>query len=141
MMLCLLLCSICSMSHNHVGCVADDRQRHGDTRACLTNTLRDAELILDFEVILQFRSGSISLFLQFNICCQQHWIYWHVLDRKGPTTGYEPKYLHPSALSAQQVPREFVLWVTHQLKWECPNSKVLQVQMHPSFESVLFVNA
>jgi len=46
-----------------VGCIADDRWTHGATRACLTNTPRGVELILDFEVILQFRSRSISLFL------------------------------------------------------------------------------
>jgi len=44
------------------------------------------QAILDFEVILQFRSGAISLFLQFDICCQQHWICWHWPDRKSPTT-------------------------------------------------------
>ena len=47
----------------HVGCVIDNRQMHGATWACLTNTPRDAALTLDFEVILQFRSRIISLFL------------------------------------------------------------------------------
>jgi len=46
-----------------IGCVTDNRQTHSATRMCLTNTLRDAEPILDFEVILQFRSRLISLFL------------------------------------------------------------------------------
>jgi len=46
-----------------VGCVTDDRQTHGATQMCITNTPRDAEPTLDFEVILQFRSGLISLFL------------------------------------------------------------------------------
>jgi len=35
-----------------VGCLTDYKQTHGATRACLTNTPRDAKLILDFEVIL-----------------------------------------------------------------------------------------
>jgi len=47
----------------NIGCVTDDRQTHSATRTCLTNTPRNAELILDFEVILQFRSRLISLFL------------------------------------------------------------------------------
>ena len=47
----------------HIGCVMDNRQMHGATRTCLTKTPRDVELILDFEVILQFRSRLISLFL------------------------------------------------------------------------------
>jgi len=46
-----------------VGCITDGRQMRGATRACLTNTPRDTELILDFEVILQFRSRLISLLL------------------------------------------------------------------------------
>jgi len=46
-----------------IGCIMDNRRTHGATRTCLTNTPRDAELILDFEVILQFRSRLISLFL------------------------------------------------------------------------------
>jgi len=59
---------------------------HSATWTCLTNTPRDTEPILDFEVILQFRSRSISLFLQFNICHQQCWIHQQQLDKKGPTT-------------------------------------------------------
>jgi len=46
-----------------IGCIVDDRQMPSATRTCLTNTPRDAEPILDFEVILQFRSRLISLFL------------------------------------------------------------------------------
>jgi len=49
-------------ANSFIGCVTDDRQTHGATRTCLTNTLRDGELILDFEVILQLRSRLISLF-------------------------------------------------------------------------------
>jgi len=54
-----------------IGCITDDRQTHRTARTCLTDTPRDAEPILDFEVILQFRSRLISLFLFFNICYQQ----------------------------------------------------------------------
>jgi len=46
-----------------VGCIVDDRQTPRATRTCLTNRPRDAKLTLDFEVILQFRSRLISLFL------------------------------------------------------------------------------
>jgi len=102
-----------------------DTQRHPDVPNQHAERRR---AILDFEVILQFRSRSISLFLWFNICYQQHWICWQQPDRKGLTTGYEPKCLHPSASSTQRVPCAFVLWVTHQLKQECPHSKVLEVR-------------
>jgi len=57
-----------------VGSVVDDRLTHSATRTCPTNAPRDAKPILDFEVILQFRSSLISLFLQFDICYQQCWI-------------------------------------------------------------------
>ena len=45
-----------------VGCITDDRQTHGATQTCLTNTPRDAELILEFEVKLKYKSRLISLF-------------------------------------------------------------------------------
>jgi len=46
-----------------IGCITDNRQSHSAAWMCLTNTPRDAEPILDFYVILQFRSRLISLFL------------------------------------------------------------------------------
>jgi len=51
-----------------------DSQRHPDVP---NQHVERRRAILDFEVILQFRSRLISLFLQFNICYQQHWICWH----------------------------------------------------------------
>jgi len=67
------------------GCVAGGRQTRSATRARLTSEER-RRAILDFEVISQFRSGLISLFLRlFDVCCQQHWTHWRQPDGKGPT--------------------------------------------------------